>query len=56
MPYYPKAEYVFIRFERSHILTKKYNAVLENKATGRLVTVPFGATGYAQYKDRALGV
>ena len=56
MPYYPKAEYTFIRFERSHIPTKKYNAVLENKATGLLVTVPFGATGYAQYKDRALGV
>ena len=55
MPYYPKTEYEFIRFERSHIPSKKYNAILENKVTGRIGTVPFGSTGYAQYKDRALG-
>ena len=56
MPYYPKAEYTFIEFKRSHIPSKKYNAILKSKSTGRLVTIPFSATGYSQYKDRTLGL
>ena len=52
MPYYPKAKYAFVRFERSHLPAKKYNAVLRNRATGRETRVPFGARAYAQYKDR----
>lgn len=56
MPHYSKSEYEFVRFKRSHLTTKKYDAVLRNKSTGREVNVPFGARGYGQYKDRALGL
>lgn len=48
---YPKKQYKLIGFERSHIKTKKYNAILLNKKTGRNVRVPFGGRGYEQYKD-----
>ena len=40
----------FIGFEESHLPNKKYNAILKNKTSGRLVRVPFGARGYEQYK------
>ena len=56
MPYYPREKYTFIGFERSHLPAKKYNAILKNKTTSREVKVPFGAIGYEQYKDRALGL
>ena len=56
MPLYPKSEYTFQKFERSSRPTKKYAAILKSKSTGRLVTIHFGATGYSQYKDRALGL
>jgi hypothetical protein len=52
MPYYPKKDYKLVRFERSHLPAKKYDAILLNKATGRYVTVPFGARAYEQYRDR----
>ena len=41
----------FVGFEKSHLPTKKYNAILKNKTTGRISRVPFGAVGYEQYKD-----
>ena len=44
-------QYKFLRFEKSHLKNKKYNAVLLNKETGRERKVPFGAIGYEQYKD-----
>ena len=50
MPLYPKSEYTFQRFERSSRPTKKYAAILKSKATGRLVTIHFGATGYPNTK------
>ena len=50
MPY-SKKEYTFVKFERSHLPNKKYNAILKNKKTGREVKVPFGARNYEQYKD-----
>ena len=42
----------FIGFEKSHLTGKKYNAILKNKTTGRLLRVPFGVRGYEQFKDR----
>lgn len=57
MPVYNKKDYTFIKFEKSHLKQKKYNAVLKNKKTDRAVRVPFGAKGYEQYKDSTgLGV
>jgi hypothetical protein len=49
--YYLKSQYNFVKFERSHLKDKKYNAILYNKKSKRQVKVPFGATGYEIYKD-----
>lgn len=43
--------YKFVRFESSNTKGKKYDAVLQNKKTGKPKRVPFGAKGYEQYKD-----
>jgi hypothetical protein len=56
MAKYSRKEYKFIKFEKSDRKDKKYNAILENKQTGRQVKVPFGAikpdgTPYEQFKD-----
>lgn len=41
---------IFVRFEKSHKPTKKYNAVfLDNK--GKTKKVSFGDTRYQHYKD-----
>lgn len=53
--YYKKDDYKFIGFSISHLKDKKYDAILKNRETGKIVHVPFGAKGYSQYKDRALG-
>jgi hypothetical protein len=50
------SSYRFLRFERSRTNGKKYDAVLLNKTTGKEKRVPFGALGYDQYKDKALGI
>ena len=47
----PAKDYKFIKFVRSKTQGKKYDAILENKSTGRRKTISFGATGYEQYKD-----
>lgn len=51
---YPTTKYTFKRFEKS-TGAKKYNAILLNKETKKEVKVSFGAKGYEQYKDKALG-
>ena len=51
MPYYSKKEYKLLGFEKSTRKNKKYNAILQNKKTGRQVRVPFGDVRYQQYKD-----
>jgi len=45
------SNYKFVKFEKSHLSTKKYNAILLNKKTGKNKKVPFGQKGYEQYKD-----
>lgn len=44
-------EYKFIKFQKSHLSGKKYDAVLMNKKTERLKLVPFGDSSMQQYKD-----
>jgi len=44
-------DYNFIKFQKSHLSGKKYDAVLKNKKTERLKLVPFGDVNYNQYKD-----
>jgi hypothetical protein len=48
---YLMTEYDFSHFEPSRRLNKKYNAVIQNKQTGRVVKIPFGDSRYEQYKD-----
>ena len=47
---YEKALYKFMGFEKGSY-PKKYNALLENKETGRKVKVSFGDRRYEQYRD-----
>lgn len=55
MTVYPPSQYSFVKYEKAST-TKKYNAILRNKATGREVKVGFGAKGYQQFKDKVLGL
>jgi len=48
---YPKKDYVFVRFQKSKNPKKKYDAILKNKLTKKIVRVPFGSVGYEQYND-----
>ena len=48
---YEKTDYTFVQFEPSQRLHKKYNAIIQNRQTGRTVKIPFGDTRYEQYKD-----
>jgi hypothetical protein len=54
MTVYPPSEYSFVKFVVASG-SSKYVAVLKNKKTSREVRVRFGAKGYEQYKDKALG-
>ena len=57
MSYYPFSDYSFVKFVKSHIAGKKYDAVLVNKKTGRLSMIPFGDSAYEQFKDKTgLGI
>lgn len=40
-----------IKFERSHLPAKKYNAIIEDKVTKRRQRVPFGSKIHEHYKD-----
>lgn len=44
-------DYVLAGFEKSHLPTKKYNAIMVNKKTKKEKRVPFGDSRYQQYKD-----
>jgi hypothetical protein len=51
------SNYYFVRFEKSTLKNKKYDAVLMNKKTKKEKRVPFGAikpdgTPYQHYRDR----
>jgi len=53
---YLKKEYVFIHFEKSEKPLKKYKAILQNKKTGKNVSIHFGGIRdngkpYEQWKD-----
>ena len=42
MTYYSKKEYKLLGYRKSKTKHKKYDAVLENKKTGKIKYVPFG--------------
>ena len=55
VPHNPQ-NYKFVKFQRSTTKGKKYDAILENKQTGKTKKISFGAKGYQQYQDKALGL
>ena len=42
MSYFSKKEWKFKKFQRSNTKNKKYDAIIENKETGREKRIPFG--------------
>ena len=50
--YYLISEYKFIKFQRSSSINKKYDALIENKITKKIIVIPFGDVRYENYKDR----
>ena len=53
MPYYKITDYKLLRYEKSNYKNKKYNAILENKKTKKIVKVPFGDSRYEEhYQDK----
>jgi hypothetical protein len=48
--------YRLVKFVKSHLPGKKYDAILENKKTKQEKVVPFGDVKYEQYKDKVLGL
>jgi hypothetical protein len=51
MTYYSKKEYKLLGYRKSKTKHKKYDAVLENKKTGKIKYVPFGDNRYENYHD-----
>ena len=48
---FPISENELIKFQKSNTKNKKYDAIIENKQTGKQYTIPFGDVRYEQYKD-----
>jgi hypothetical protein len=44
-------DYKLVNFETSKTKNKKYDAILQNKSTGKLVKIPFGDNRYQHFKD-----
>jgi len=49
---YLKSEYKLIGFRKSKRVSKKYDGIIKNNKTGKLVYVAFGSTGYSTYSDK----
>jgi len=52
MVFYSSKDYKLIKIVISNNKDKKYDAILENRKTGKMVKVPFGARHYSQYYDK----
>jgi len=49
--YYLKKLYKLVKYRKSKTKNKKYDGILENKKTGKIVYVPFGDIRYENYHD-----
>ena len=49
--YYSKKDYKLLGYRRSKTKYKKYDAILEQKKTGKLKYVPFGDKRYENFHD-----
>jgi hypothetical protein len=52
MVYYKKTDYKILNYQRSYLLKKKYDAILQNRKTGKIILVPFGSSDYQSYGDK----
>ena len=52
----PTELFKLIKFQVSTTRGKKYDAIIEDQKTKKQKRIPFGALGYQQYQDKALGV
>jgi uncharacterized protein (DUF927 family) len=52
MVYYKKTEYKFLGFRPSTSKNKKYDGLLQNKSTGKNLSIPFGDSRYENYQDK----
>ena len=50
--YYKIAEHRIVGYRKSHTKTKKYDSIIQNKKTGKIYVIPFGAVGYEHYQDK----
>lgn len=51
MVYYSMDDYKLIGFEKSKRKYKKYDGILKNNETDKIIYVPFGDNRFNQYKD-----
>ncbi len=51
MTYFSMKDYKLKRFRKSDTKNKKYDAILEHVASGKLIKVSFGHSDYEQFKD-----
>jgi hypothetical protein len=50
--YFSKKEWGLLGFEKSHVIHKKYNAIIINHNTKKIKKIPFGDLRYQQYRDQ----
>lgn len=49
--FYSKEKHKLLGFEKARNLKKKYDAIIVNKESGKIIRIPFGAASQPQYKD-----
>ena len=52
---YKLSDYNLVRFKISPRKNKKYQAIIKNKKTGKIVNIHFGSSLHEHYRDSALG-
>lgn len=51
MTYYSKKEYKLLGYRKSKVAGKMYDAIIENRKTKKIITIPFGSTDYENFRD-----
>lgn len=49
--YYLKSDYKLLGYEKSKKKDKKYDAIIQNKKTKKIIRIPFGNIHYEMYRD-----
>lgn len=54
MVYYSMVDYHLIGFKKSKREGKKYDAILKNNRSNKIIRVPFGDINYQHYRDKTI--